>query len=75
MDKNIIYVDRYDYKNVNDLLNEILSKMIGYNRVNGNIPECVRMTVKQYYNIRKYKDDLIEYKNGNYYILCMKVVI
>lgn len=72
---NNIYVDRYDYKDVNDLLNEILNKTINYNRMNGDIPECVRMTINQYYDIRKYKDDLIEYKNGNYYILCMKVVI
>lgn len=72
---NNIYVDRYDYKNVNDLLNEILSKMINFNKMNGNIPECVRMTAKQYYDIRKYKDDLIKYKDGNYYILCMKIII
>ena len=72
---NNIYVDRYDYKDVNDLLNEILNKTINYNRMNGNIPECVRMTINQYYDIRKYKADLIKYKDGNYYILCMKVVI
>ena len=70
-----IYVDRYDYKNVNDLLNEILNKMIGYNKINGTIPGCIKMTVNQYYDIRKYKTDLIKYKDGNYYILCMKVVI
>ena len=49
---NNIYVDRYDYKDVNDLLNEILNKTINYNRMNGDIPECVRMTAKQYYDIR-----------------------
>jgi hypothetical protein len=72
---NNIYVDRYNYKNVKDLLNEILNRTIGYNRANGTIPECVKMTAKQYYAIRKYKSDLIKYKDGNYYILCMRVVL
>ncbi len=72
---NNIYVDRYDYKDVNDLLTEIFNKMVSYNRINNEIPECIKMTVQEYYDIRKYKEDLIKYKDGSYYILCMKIKI
>ena len=72
---NNIYVDRYDYKNIKDLLNEILNKVIIYNKINGTTPAYIKMTANQYYDIRKYKPDLIKYNDGNYYILCMKVVL
>ena len=75
MKKEIIYVDRYDYKNINDLLGEIFKQMSNYSRYNGNIPKEVRMTAKEYYAIREYKADLFKERDGNYYILCMKVVL
>ena len=75
MKKETIYVDRYDYKNENDLLGEIFKQMSSFQRFNGYMPENVRMTVEEYNAIRKYKADLIKYREGNYYILCMKVVL
>ena len=75
MKKEIVYVDRYDYKDVNDLLGEIFRVMSNYNRFNGGMPECVKMTAKQYYAIRQYKDDLFRERDKEYYILGMKVVL
>lgn len=75
MKKETIYVDRYDYKNENDLLEEIFKQMSNFQRYNGYMPQNVRMTEKEYYAIRNYKADLFRYKNGGYYILCMKVVL
>lgn len=73
--EDTIYVDRYDYKNVNDLLGEIMRKFSGYNYHNGRVPECIKMTAKEYYAIRDYKEDLFREKDKDYYILGMKVVL
>lgn len=75
MKKEIVYVDRYDYKDVNDLLGEIFKVMSNYNRFNGGMPAEVKMTAKQYYAIKEYKADLFKEKDKSYYILGMKVVL
>lgn len=75
MKKEIIFVDRYEEKNVNDLLGEIFWLMNNYSRNYGDIPKEVKMTAKQYYSIRDYKEDLIKEKDKEYYILCMRVVL
>lgn len=75
MKKEIVYVDKYDCKDVNDLLGEIFRVMSNYNRFNGGMPAEVKMTAKQYYAIRKYKDDLFRERDKEYYILGMKVVL
>ena len=75
MKKEIIYVDRYKEKNVNDLLGEIFWLMSNYSKNYGDIPKEVKMTTKQYYKIREYKEDLIKKKDKEYYILCMRVVL
>lgn len=75
MKKEIVYVDRYEEKNVNDLLGEIFWLMSNYSRFNGDIPKGVKMTAKQYYEIRDYKEDLFKEVDKQYYILGMRVVL
>lgn len=75
MKKDIIYVDTYDYKDINDLLGEIFKQMSNYNRFNNKIPEAVKMTPKQYYAIRNHKCDVFKEVNKKYYILGMRVEI
>lgn len=75
MKKDIIYVDRYDYKDINDLLGEIFRLVSNYSRYNGDIPKGVKMTAKQYYSIRDYKEDLFKEVDKQYYILGMRVVL
>lgn len=75
MRDDTIYVDRYEYKDVNDLLNEIMRKFSGFNYHNGRVPECIKMTVDEYYLIMAHKEDLFMKKNDFYYILGMKVVL
>ena len=75
MKKEIVYVDRYKEKNVNDLLGEIFWLMNNYSRNYGDIPKEVKMTAKQYYSIRDYKSDLFKEVDKQYYILGMRVVL
>ena len=75
MKKEIIYVDRYEQKNTNDLLSEIFRLASNYNRFNNKMPEAVKMTAKQYYEIRDYKEDLFKEVDKHYYILGMRVVL
>lgn len=72
---NTIFVDKYEYKDVNELLGEIFRRMDSFNYHNNYTPENVKMSVKQYYDIRNYKEDLFMEKDKSYYILCMKVMI
>lgn len=74
-DDNVIYVDRYAYKNANDLLGEIFRKFSGYNYYNNRLPDKVKMTAREYYLIREYKEDLFKKVDNDYYILGMKVVL
>ena len=71
---NTVFVERYEYKNVNDLLNEILRRLEGFCYYNGKMADNVKMNAKQYYEILNHKADLIKKKEDGYYILCMKVV-
>lgn len=73
--KEIIYVDRYKQKDTNDLLGEIFRLASNYNRFNNRMPEAVKMTAKQYYEIRDYKSDLFKEVDKQYYIFGMKVVL
>jgi len=75
MKKEIIYVDRYKEKNVNDLLDEIFWLMSNYSKNYGDIPKEVKMTTKQYYSIRNHKADLFKEKDKAFYILGMRVVL
>lgn len=75
MKKDIIYVDRYEQKDTNDLLGEIFRLASNYNRFNNKMPEAVKMTAKQYYEIRNYKSDLFKEMDKQYYILGMRVVL
>lgn len=75
MKKDIIYVDRYEQKNIIDLLDKIIKLATNYNRINNKMPEAVKMTAKQYYEIRNYKSDLFKEVDKQYYILGMRVVL
>lgn len=50
---NTVFVERYEYKNVNDLLNEVLRRLEGFCYYNGKMADNVKMTAKQYYEYTK----------------------
>ena len=73
--KEILELDNYKYKDVNQLLNEIMRKAETFIRWNGYLPESLRLNVNQYYDIRGYKPELIKKIDyDGYYILGMRVV-
>lgn len=72
---NTVFVQKYEYENVNDLLNEILRRLEGFCYYNGYEPANIKMNAKQYYEILEYNRTLITRReNEGYYILGMKVV-
>lgn len=75
MDKEILELDTYKYKDVNKLLNEIMRKTESFVRWNGCFPKYLRLNVNQYYDIRGYNPGLItKIDYDGYYILGMKVI-
>lgn len=73
--KDTLYLDKYKYETINDLLNEILKRLEIFNKFNGYVPNNIQMTVKQYYDIRNYNPSLFKGKEKEFYILCMKVLV
>lgn len=77
--KETVFVDRYDYKDVNDLLNEILRKTEMLNNLSGVYPKYLKLRIKSYYEIMAYNPTLIkaveEDYETNYYILGMKIIL
>lgn len=72
---NTIFVDKFEYQNINQLLNKILKNLETFYKSNGYSPKNLKMTVDMYYEIREYNPNLIKFKKGNgAYILGMKVV-
>ena len=71
---NTVFIERYMYKNINDLLNEILKRLEIFHKTNGSSPENIMMNVDQYYAILGHNPSLIKKVDRSYYILGMKVV-
>lgn len=72
---NTIFVDKFEYQNINQLLNKILKNLETFYKSNGYSPKNLKMTVDMYYEIREYNPNLIKFEKGNgAYILGMKVV-
>ena len=71
---NTIFVEDYKYKNIHDLLNEILHKLELFHKYNGYSPDNIKMNVNQYYVILGHNQSLIKKVDRKYYILGMKVV-
>lgn len=71
---NTVFVERYQYKDVNDLLNEILRRLELFNYHNGYSAENIKMNAKQYYEILAHNKTLIKAVEKSYYLLGMKVV-
>lgn len=71
---NTVFVEKYEYKNVNDLLNEILRRLEIFYKFNGYSPENIKMNPKQYYEIFTHNRSLIKRVDKSYYILGMRVV-
>lgn len=72
---DVMEIDTYKYKNVNQLLNQIMRKAETFIRLNGYLPKCLRLNVNQYYDIKGFNPDLIKKVDyEGYYILGMKVV-
>ena len=75
MDEYVLEIDTFKYKDVNQLLNEIMRKTEILNRKFGYSPSCLRLNVNQYYDIRGYKPELIKKVDyEGYYILGMRVI-
>ncbi len=77
--KETVFVDRYDYKDINSLLNEILRKTEIFVKFNAYYPKYVKMKINSYYEILAYNSSLIkvveEDYERNYYILGMKIIL
>lgn len=72
---NTIFVQKYQYKDTRDLLNEILKRLETFHHLNGYSPKNLKITAKMYYDIRAYNKSLIKFIKGDgAYILGMKVV-
>lgn len=72
---NTVFVERYEYKNVSDLLNEILRRMEGFNYHNGYAPTNLKITAEMYYKIMEHNPSLIKFIKGDgAYIMGMRVV-
>lgn len=72
---NTVFVQKYEYKDENDLLNEILKRAETFRYFNGKMAENVKMTAEMYYKIRAYNSDVIKFiKDDGAYIMGMKVV-
>lgn len=72
---NTVFVEKYEYKNVNDLLNEILRRLEYFRYHNGYTPINLKMTADMYFKIMNYNPNLIKFIKGDgAYILGMKVV-
>jgi hypothetical protein len=72
---NTVFVQKYEYENTSDLLNEILRRLERFCYFSGYEPSNIKMTAKQYYEILNYNPSLIARReNEGYYILGMKVV-
>ncbi len=70
---NTIFCDRVDYKNLNDLLGEIFRRLINFDRFYGYCPSNLLIKYSDYQRIKKEKSNIISTKNGQDYILCMRV--
>lgn len=72
---NTVYVERYKYKDTNELLNEILKRIAIFCKYSGYDPTNILMSSKQYFDIIKFNPNVISKKGNDYYILCTKIVI
>lgn len=74
-ENDTIFVENYNYKNINDLLNEILKKIEIFISCYTYDPIYLKLNVNQYYAIRAHNPNLIKFIKGDgAYILRMKVV-
>ena len=75
MDKEVVDVSIFKYKDVNKLLNEIMRKTESFVKWNGCFPKNLRLNVNQYYDIRGFNPGLIHKVDyEGYYILGMRVI-
>lgn len=77
--KETVFVDRFEYKDINSLLNEILRKTETFVKFNDCYPKKVKMKINSYYEIMGYNSSLIkaveEDYEINYYIFGMKIIL
>ncbi len=73
--KETVFVDRFDYKYTNSLLNEILRKTEMITHLKGSYPKYVKMKINSYYEILNYNSSLIKKVDKDYYILGMKIIL
>ena len=77
--KETVLVDRFEYNNISSLLNEILRKTETFVRFYDCSPKYLKLTYKQYEDIRAYdssliREEVVDYER-NYYILGMKIIL
>lgn len=71
---NTIYCDRFEYTKLNDLLGEIFKRLVNFNKFYGYCPSNLFIKYSDLEKIRKEKSNIISTKNGQDYILCMRVI-
>lgn len=60
---------------VNDILEEIFFKMGAFNYNKGYIPESILLNPNDYIKIKQDKSNVLINKDGNDYILTMKIIL
>ncbi len=60
---------------INDILEEIFQKMGAFEYYQGYVPENILLNLNDYMKIKKEKSNVLIVKNGEYYILTMKIIL
>lgn len=70
---NTVFCDRLQNLKMNDFLNEIFKRLSTFNRINGYCPDNITLNYEDYLRIKKERPGLILTKDGQDYILCMRI--
>lgn len=75
LEKNdTIYCNKFNYLNLDELLGEILRKLINFNKYNGYCPKYLLLNNQDFVKIKNEKPNIISTYNNENYILCMRVI-
>lgn len=76
LDKNqTLFCNNINKIKVNDILEEIFLKIGAFNYNKGYIPESILLNPNDYIKIKQDKSNVLINKDGNDYILTMKIIL
>lgn len=76
LDKNqTLFCNKINQEKINDILEEIFQKMGAFNYNKGYVPESILLSPNVYIKIKKERSNVLITKNGNDYILTMKIIL